>query len=190
MRNLGTPPRRDAGFTILEVTVGLVCAVAGLLAVSEMIVRSQDAAAADYAKSKSIRKADDMLRLLTGEIAQTTTSVDESLPTAEQQRMWLLSDGLTFQKVAGHDLTAMDDATTRWSAPITYRFDAARRAVLRRVASGPERVLADGISAFEARVTPTGQVVVVVEVETGAVNRGTAVTTRRVARVTPRNRLQ
>jgi len=84
----------------------------------------------------------------------------------------------------------MDDATTTWSPQITYRYDANQRAVMRRVGAGPERVLADDISAFQIRTAPTGQVVIVLECEEGAANRGTAASSRRVVRVTPRNRLQ
>mgnify|MGYP006908272658 CR=1 FL=1 len=186
-RNLS---RRSAGFTVLELAVGLVVATAGLIAVTDMIIRSQDAAAADYSKTKAIRKADDMLRLLSNELAQSTTAVDPSLPVAEAQRFWLQADGVRFQKVTGHDMTQVDDATTRWSPQITYRYDANRRAVLRQQGADAARTVAEGITDFQVRTTPTGQVVITVECEAGAANRGTGASTRRVVRITPRNRLQ
>ncbi len=182
--------RGARGVTILEAVIALSILVVGALLVTEALSGSHGATLSDVAKTRTVRESDRLLRQVALELAQTTTSVDPSLPAEESRRCWTLPDGVRFQKVEGYDFDIFGGATQRWSAPITYRWDPATLRITRAVEGLPPAVVARGISGFEVAAAPDGPLAVTVEATSGTGSRGTGAAHRRTIRVTPRNALR
>ena len=181
--------RHQAGFSLVELAMGLTLLAAGFVIVAESLERSQGATQADDAKTRAVREGDRLLRRLSLELAQTTTRVDATLPTGEDQRCWMVANGVRFQKVSGYDNSG-GEMTQAWSPMISYVWNPAARQVDRLVAGNPPQVVARGISDFSVTTNPDGQIVVTVESRRGAANRGVQALHRRTVRITPRNELR
>ena len=178
------------GFSLFEAVLAMALFVMGALLVTEALSSSEGASRADRAKSRSIRDNDTFLRRMGLELAQSTTKVDPDLPPDESQRLWLVANGVRFQKVIGHAVNADGTVSQQWSPEITYTWDQNSGQVTRVEDGEPPRVIARRVVAFDVAASAAGQLTVSMETRSGAVNRGEDASHRQTIRVTPRNDLK
>ena len=181
---------KQRGFSLFEAVLAMALFLVGALLVTEALTSSEGAARADHAKSRSIRDNDTFLRRLGLELAQTTAKIDNDLPPGENQRLWLVANGVRFQKVVGHTINADGTVSQQWSPDITYTWDQPSGQVTRVEAGQPPRVIARRVINFAVATSAGGQVTVAMEPRSGAVNRGEDASHRQTIRVTPRNDLK
>lgn len=181
---------REKGFSIFEAVLAMSLFLLGALLVTEALSSSEGASRADHAKSRSIRDNDTFMRRLGLELAQTTTRVDNDLPPDESQRLWLVANGVRFQKVVGHQVNLDGTVSQEWSPEITYTWDAAAGEITRLEDGSPARVIAERVTNFAVGTNPDGQVIVSMETRTGAANRTEDAAHRQTIRITPRNDLK
>lgn len=179
----------EAGLTIVETTIALTVLVLGGLLVAEALQSSEGAARSDTNLSRALRSGDSCLRLLGQELTQSTTQTDPDLPPDDQQRVWLLTNGVRFQKVIGQEVTEAGTVAQTWSPPITYLLNGVTGDIWRTEEGGASRRVASGAVEFSVAIAGA-QVEVTLETRAGSAGRGTEAAHRRVVRVTTRNALQ
>ncbi len=177
------------GFTLLETIFAALITLVGALIVTEALHGSEGASHADINKSRAMRTGDDLLRRIGQEVSQSSADIDPSLPPDEQQRLWIIGNGITFQRVAGHELDG-DLLTVTWSPRISYLHNPLLRQVTRSVEGGNSRVIARGVTAFSCQRDAAGQVTVKLETRAGAAQRGQEARHRHRLRIVPRNQLR
>jgi len=180
----------QAGFTVVEATVALAIMALGGLLVAQALASSHGAAQADTNKSRAVRAGDGCLRVLGQEISQSTARIDPELPPGEQQRLWILSNGVRFQKVVGYTPGPDGSLKQLWSPMIVYAHNPGNGTIVRTQVGGASRVVARGVTQFAVATTPSDQVVVTIETRMGAANRGEDGMHRRMVRFTPHNGLR
>jgi hypothetical protein len=168
--------------------VALVIMAMGGLFVTRALTSSEGAARADASKAQAVRAGDTCLRILSQELAQTTSDIDLNLPLEEQQRIWAQAGGVQFQKVVGH-VQGVGNMTPQWSSMITYVLNPATGDLWRNQVGEPSRLMARGVTEFDVQVVTGGPITVTIATRAGAANRGTEGRHRQVVRITPRNKL-
>jgi type II secretory pathway pseudopilin PulG len=182
--------RRDAGLTIVELTIAALILAVGALFVTEALQRSEGASRADTNLAQAVRSGDGCLRLLGQELSQSTAQIDTELPPGEQQRLWVLPNGVRFQKVVGQEFDDFGTASQRWSEDIVYVHDPATGELWRTPAGGTGERLSRGVVDFDVARTSEGQIVVTLETRAGSASRGVEGKHRRTVRFTPLNALR
>ncbi|MFQ5845227.1 MAG: prepilin-type N-terminal cleavage/methylation domain-containing protein [Planctomycetota bacterium] len=178
------------GFTLAELVVSLSLVGMGALVVSESLVRAGGATGFRTAHSEAAIAGDRLLRRLSVELSQSSAQVDRSLPPDQSRRLWILPNGIRFQRVTGIEVEAGREPVQHWSPAITYSWNPADGKVTRTVAGQPPRVVATGVVRFEPGVTAAGQVAVLVETAAGDTGGDVAARHRELLRITPRNPLR
>ena len=178
------------GFSLVEITISLVLLAILVLFSLQVVATSSTAAKTSDAKARAVRDTDALLRRLASELSQSTTRIDPGLPPEEAQRLWVMKDGVRFQRVVGYELDTQGEALQAWSAPIRYQWDAGESVIVRSTGGTDLKVVARNVTKFETAVNGNGQVVVAIEIAVGSAGCGTRASHRNTIRVTPRNDLR
>ncbi|MDH3590782.1 MAG: type II secretion system GspH family protein [Planctomycetota bacterium] len=180
---------RARGFTLIEIIVAAGITVAGALLVTQALKNSERAARADDARLTAARVSDALLRRVGQDLAQSSAAINVALPPEQRQRLWILSNGVTFQQIPA-DAAGDDNKKVSWSRRISYLHNATLRQVTRSVEGGTSIVVAHGVVAFACRRIAGGRVSVALETRVGAADDGLEAIHQRTIQVTPRNGLR
>jgi len=176
--------KRQAGFTLVEMTVATLVLLVGGAGVVQMLGSMGTAATFQRAKTRTVDRAQALVSALSLDLSQSTTDINTTDGT---QRMWILDSGRTvrFQRVFGVETSTAGEMRPAWTEDITVTWDPTTGFVTRQIGTGPLVTIASGVAEFEVRSLPDGLVLVHVAAENDV--RGETVRHQADVRIKTRN---